>query len=413
MERGMKEKITKRSIDALREKARTAAKSIYCFDSELTGFGAVATKTGSCSYWIEYRLGGRESPSKRVTIGKHGKVTPDEARRKAKQELGKVANGVDVAQERKKKREPQAQTLRDLIESFLAKHAKRTLYWHQKRARLLSDDLKALHGRPIGGIKRGEIRAAIDEVQARSHAAARILFSDLRPIFAWALDEEVIDANPIADMKGPRPAQARDRVLSDEEIAALWRAASQQGWPYEVVFKLLLLTGQRRNEVASMRWRELDLDAATWTFAPDPIKDDDEWRIRRTVKNGKAHTIDLHPEAVRLLDVVDVRSEDFVFSTTGRTPISGFSWAKACLDARMREILGDRFKPWRIHDLRRTAASGMAALGFQPHVIERVLNHVSGAQGGLVGVYQRHEYREERRNTILAWGDHVLNIIHS
>ena len=102
---------------------------------------------------------------------------------------------------------------------------------------------------------------------------------------------------------------------------------------------------------------------------------------------------------------------DFVFSTTGRTPVSGFSKIKARIDARMQQILGDKFQPWRTHDLRRTAASGMAALGFQPHVIERVLNHVSGAQGGLVSVYQRHEYREERKRAILAWGAHVMSIV--
>ena len=216
----------------------------------------------------------------------------------------------------------------------------------------------------------------------------------------------------MADMEGPQPLKARDRVLSDEELCAFWQAASEQGWPFENIFKLLLLTAQRRNEVAAMSWRELDLGMGTWTFAPDPIEDDDEnWRLRRTVKNGKAHTVDLHPEAVRLLDRLDLKSEDFVFSTTGRTPVSGFSNVKARLDERMQVILGDNFKPWRTHDLRRTAARGMAALKFQPHVIERVLNHVSGAQGGLVGVYQRHEYRDERKQAIMAWGDHVSRLV--
>jgi integrase len=175
------------------------------------------------------------------------------------------------------------------------------------------------------------------------------------------------------------------------------------------VFRVLLLTGQRREEVAGMRWREIDLDAGQWTIA------------RERCKNGKAHTVDLSPEAVQMLDplgeaaaprlVKSAEEEDLVFSTTGRTPVSGFSKSKARIDARMQGILGDKFQPWRTHDLRRTAASGMAALGFQPHVIERVLNHVSGAQGGLVGVYQRHEYREERRRAVMAWGAHVMGIV--
>lgn len=212
----MREKITKRAIDALRQKTQAEGKSLYCFDSETRGFGAVATKTGACSYWIEYRLGGRGTPSIRVTIGKHGVLTPDEARRMAKEELGKVARGADVAQDKREAREKlAAETLRDLIERYLSLHAKPTRYWREKRARLPSADLKALHGPPAALIKRGQIAAAIDKVQARSQAAARFLFADIRPIFAWALDRAAIEANPVAGMQGPQPSKARDRVLSD------------------------------------------------------------------------------------------------------------------------------------------------------------------------------------------------------
>jgi integrase len=172
------------------------------------------------------------------------------------------------------------------------------------------------------------------------------------------------------------------------------------------VFKLLLLTGQRREEAGGMRWAEVDLDAGTWTIA------------KERAKNGKAHLVDLSREAERLLDPLGdaaaarrAADGEFVFSCTGITPVSGFSKAKARIDGRMKALLGEKFQPWRTHDLRRTAASGMAALGFQPHIIERVLNHVSGAQGGLVGVYQRHEYRGERKAAIMAWGAHVTDIV--
>ena len=156
-----------------------------------------------------------------------------------------------------------------------------------------------------------------------------------------------------------------------------------------------------------MRWRELDLDAGTWTIA------------KERCKNGKAHTVDLCLETVRLLDPLGEQAaprltsstDDLVFGTTGTTPVSGFSKVKKRVDARIKELLGDKFQPWRIHDLRRTAASGMAALGFQPAIIERVLNHVSGVQGGLVGVYQRYEYREERKRAIMAWGAKVMEIV--
>jgi len=404
-------KITKRVVDGLAAQAKAEGRTLYLWDTDMTGFGMLATKTGSASYFVEYRLAGRGSKNRRMTIGKHGVLTPDEARKLAKEELGKVARGADVVREKREAREKlTGLTLRELIERFLAGYAKPTRYWTEKRARLLSHDLKALHGKPATLVKRAEIAAVIDKVQARSHAAARLLFADIRPIFAWALGRAAIDVNPMAGMKGPQPLEARDRVLSDEEIKAFWQAASELSWPFENVFKMLLLTAQRREEAAGMRWREVDLDAGQWTIA------------KERCKNGKAHTLDLHPEAVCLLDPLgDVAAprlmksaegeEDLIFSTTGRTPVSGFSKAKARIDARMQEILGDKFQQWRTHDLRRTAASGMAALGFQPHVIERVLNHVSGAQGGLVGIYQRHEYREERRRAIMAWGAHVMGIV--
>jgi len=278
----MKSRITKRAVDELRSEAKSEGRTLYLRDDELTGFGAVSTKAGACSNFVEYRLSGRGTTQKRMTIGKHGALTPDEARKRAKDELGKVARGDDVAQAKKEAREKlTGETLLDLIERYLKGHAKPTRYWKEKRARLLSDDLKALHGKPVTLIKRGEIAAMVDKVQARSQAAARLLFADIRPLFVWALDRAAIEANPMAGMKGPQLLEARDRVLSDEEIKALWQAASAEGWPFSSVFKVLLLTGQRREEVAGIRWREVDLDAGQWTIA------------KERCKNGKAHTIDL------------------------------------------------------------------------------------------------------------------------
>ncbi len=416
-ETGSKARITKRAVDDLHSRAKSEGRTLYLRDDDITGFGAVSTKAGACSYFIEYRLGGRGTTQKRLTIGKHGVLTPDEARKRTKEELGKVARGADVVQAKKEAREKlTSATFRDVVERYLAVHVERHLngqskpscYWAEKRVRLLSDDVKFLLGKPIDLIERADIATTIDKIQTRSHASARVLFADVRLIFAWAMERGSIKVNPMLGMKGPQPLEARDRVLSDEEVKALWQAASELSWPFENVFKVLLLTGQRREEVAGMRWREVDLDAGQWTIA------------KERCKNGKAHTVDLHPEAIALLDplgddaaprLIRDGEGDFVFSTTGTTAVSGFSKAKARLDARMREILGDKFQDWRTHDLRRTAASGMAALGFHPHVIERVLNHVSGAQGGLVSVYQRHEYRQERRHAIMAWGDKVMQIV--
>jgi integrase len=185
---------------------------------------------------------------------------------------------------------------------------------------------------------------------------------------------------------------ARDRVLTPEEIKSFWSATAFDPF-YGPFHRVLLLTAQRREEVAGMRWSELDVEKATWTIP------------KERTKNGKEHLVHLSPQALACLPV---RGDSaFVFaSAKGKGSISGYSDAKERLDAIMQPQ-----NPWRVHDLRRTAASGMAALGFQPHIIERVLNHISGAQGGLVGVYQRYEYLEDRKRTLLAWGNHVEALV--
>lgn len=411
----MQEKITKKAIDALRAKAKADGKTILLWDAELTGFGAIATKGGACSYIIQYRLGGRGTPSKRLTIGKHGVLTPEEGRKLAKEKLGEVATGTDVAQEKKDRiSKLTASTFRDLSERYHLTHGKqqktgkwKSRHWRDTHAQIVNLAYPVLAVRPLVSITRAQISALVEETKASSHSAARNLFGSLRPFFLWAVEMGAIEVSPMAGLSGPKPVASRDRVLTDDEIKALWQSSSDLGWPFENVFKLLLLTGQRREEVAGMRWREIDLDAGTWTIA------------KERCKNGKAHALDLCAEAIRLLDPIgEVASarlskstDDLVFSNTGTTPVSGFSKIKARIDTRMKEILGDRFEDWRTHDLRRTAASGMASLGFQPHIIERVLNHVSGAQGGLVGVYQRFDYREDRKRALLAWGDRVAIIV--
>jgi integrase len=411
---GSKAKITKRAIDDLRSRAEAEGRTLYLRDDELTGFGALCTKTGACSYFIEYRLGGRATAQKRMTIGKHGVLTPDQARQRAKEELGKVARGADVSQAKKDERAKlKAGTFRDLSEGYFAAKGKqaKTGEWvsrHWKETHTMMEKLvyPALGKKVPDAVTKAELAGLINKTMAHSHSVARRLHETLRPLFGWAFASGAIQSNPMTGLPCPKPVEARDRVLSDEEIRAFWQAATAENWPFSSVFKVLLLTGQRKNEVAAMRWREIDLDAGEWTIA------------KERAKNGKAHTVDLHPEAIRLLDPLGDaaaarRGDDaeYVYSTTGYSAPSGWSKVKARIDDRMQAILGDKFQEWRIHDLRRTAASGMAALGFQPHVIERVLNHVSGVNSGLVSVYNRHEYRDERKRAIMAWGARVMELV--
>jgi integrase len=434
----MKGKVTKTSVDALIADAKATAGAVFLWDHDLAGFGVKATP-GACSYILQYRMGGRGTPTKRLTLGPHGKLTPEQARKVAKAELGKVSNGVDVAEHRKEKREKLAGlTFTEAVDKFLNVHAKPTRYWHEKAARLRSGDVKALANKPLTMVSRKHVADAIDRAKARAEGAARLLYSDLRPFFKWAHEREYTDANPMAGLPAPKPAKARDRALDDDEIRAFWRAASEAAWPFASVYKLLLLTGARREEVAAMRWPELDFEKGVWGL---PSREDfvlkrrrrnkTEWIEGRT-KNTRAHRVPLPPMAIALLDRATIAmakaggyyplDSDLVFSTTGNTPPSGFSKAKHQLDLRMAELLGSKwdekaggfvggkFKPWRVHDLRRTCATGMENLGIDTRVVETALNHVSGTKAGIVGVYQRAEHREAVKAAFEAWARYIAEL---
>jgi integrase len=208
-----------------------------------------------------------------------------------------------------------------------------------------------------------------------------------------AAKRKIVPTSPAENIDAPKSVEKRDRVLSEGEVKSFWLATSSLPLPYDAFHRALLLTAQRREEVAGMRWPEVDVEKGTWLIP------------KERTKNGKEHLVHLSPQ---VLAALPVRGDSaFVFaSAKGHTSISGYSKAKGRLDQAMNPA-----KPWRVHDLRRTAASGMASLGFQPHIIERVLNHVSGAQGGLVGVYQRYEYIEDRKRALCAWGNHVEALV--
>jgi integrase len=281
---------------------------------------------------------------------------------------------------------------------------------------------------------------ALDGVKQRNSSAHRALFADLRPFFKWAKKRVPLEVNPMAEADAPKVAAKRDRTLAVHEVKAFWAACESMNWPWRSMFKLLLLTGARLEEVAGMRWNELDLDAGMWTlpareeFAFQRPRRDGTSFVEGRTKNTRAHQVPLVPTAVAMLDraAVDaVKAErrfpldsDFVFSTTGRTPPSGYSKAKDYLDGFMVGELGGafdwkamkitkagKFKPWRLHDLRRTLATGMEDLGIDTRVIEAGLNHVSGSKSGIVGVYQTSQHHEARRIAFEAWEKHLLSIV--
>jgi integrase len=216
----------------------------------------------------------------------------------------------------------------------------------------------------------------------------------MKTFFRWCVGRAILDHSPADGVPLPTKQVARDRVLDDKEIVLIILAARKIGDPYSGIIELLVLTGQRRKEVARLSWEELDFEKRIWTIP----------KLR--TKNGKEHVVHLSEEAIAVLNRMERRGP-FVFSVYGNKPYSAFSKVKPMLD-KSSGVSG-----WRLHDLRRTCVSGMAALGIAPHVADKILNHQSGTISGVAAVYQRHEFLAERREALERWGSHVSRIFEA
>jgi integrase len=293
----------------------------------------------------------------------------------------------------KKPPAPIRPSLRDAIALFISLYAKPKNRGWRETERILGKFVP-LYDRPLDEIRRCEIVHVLDMLVANGtpYRANRAL-SAIKKLLNWALNRGMIDVNPIAGQRMPTKEFARDRILSDDEITRLICAARAEGYPFGTIYLVLLLTGQRRGEVSAMRWSELDLQQLTWTIPA------------ARSKNGHAHEVPLSKPLLDILQQVPrfLRS-DFVFTTNGRSPVSGFGRAKA----RYEQAVGG--KDWRVHDLRRTAASGMARLAISPHVIEKVLNHRTGVISGVAAVYNRYGYAEEKRDALERWAEWVAEM---
>ena len=444
-------RVTKRTVDTL----KPGAAKRYVYDDDLKGFGLVVQPGGTKTYIVEYRpgAGGRGAQKKRVSIGRHGSPwTPTMARQRAEEILHAVEAGADPAAERADERKgpDPDQAFEAVARRFLDKHGRtlrpstRNDYRKIVERRLIP----AWGQRRVGDITRKDVTALVTRVEDDAPVMARLVFAVVRKLFNWTVERGLRDDNPADGLRGPAAPKARDRVLDDDEVRVFWRATEALGAPFVHAFRLLLLTAARRDEVGGLMWSELDLAAARWRLPAE------------RAKNDTGHEIDLAPLASAEIEALDEdtarhlrdqaenhrRGEPltdaerqrygrrtlgpFVFGARGTSPLSGWSKAKRRLDDEMVRLRRDEAEPrrvgdpltdddrkayepapWRLHDLRRTAATGMAAAGFAPQVVERVLNHKSGVRGGLVGVYQRYEYRDERRAASWAWASHVAALV--
>jgi integrase len=408
--------ITKQAVDKLSARSKNGRLvEDHLWDPKLSGFGVKVTPAGAKSYLVQYRMGGRGATTRRCTIGAHGAPwTPATAREEAERILALVRKGTDPQEQKKAKK-------REAVDLAFDKYADRFLEVYGERQwgdRTLTDNKRNLNGassavaytlgkKPLPEIRRADIAAVFDEIPADKPGLARNTYAVLRRLFSWAVERGDIERSPFEGFKGPSTVSPRDRVLDDAELRLVWLASDKLSYPFGPMYHLLIATGQRRQEVAALEWKELCRDRREWALPASRSK------------NDRAHVVPLNNLAVAALDSIagdTWPTKGFVFTTTGETAVSGYSRAKARVDAELAKLAQEEagedaepreIDPWRIHDLRRTLATGMQRLGVRFEVTEAILNHVSGARSGVAGIYQRHDWREEKQLALTAWNRHI------
>jgi integrase len=257
------------------------------------------------------------------------------------------------------------------------------------------------YDKPVAGIDGHDVHTVVDAARKLGgDGRARKMHVTLSAMFRWLLEQRRVTGNPAHGVFRPGPPEARERVLDNAEIAAFWRGCDAIGAPFGTLFRLLLLTGCRLREAAGMLRSELDANGV-WTLPGN-----------RT-KNHRTHTLALPPLAREIIGSVPVIAGEagYVFTTNGRTPVSGFSVAKRQLDLAIAKSAGHAVPEFRLHDLRRTCVTGLAVLGVALPVVEKIVNHVSGSFAGVVGVYQKHEFAAEKAEALARWAQHIQGLV--
>jgi integrase len=381
---------------------------VVFWDDELPGFGVRVTNTGKV-FLLQYRLGMRQ---RRLTLGKTGIVDLDAARRRAKAALAEVARGIDpqAARDEAKMPKPQDLTLLGLVSRYLPVAERKLKASTYAGLELhLTKHWQPLHGLAAASIERRHVAARLNELgQGRTGIGANRSRAALSSLFTWAIGEGLVDVNPVTGTNRPGEEVSRDRVLSDAELRAIWLNVGEGH--YGAIVKLLMLTGQRRDEIGAMRWSELDLDKALWTIP------------KERTKNGLEHDVPLSEAAVMILEALQgeaLQGRDLIFGQ-GEGGFSGWSKAKERLDKHLTAAViasasaataVTGMPPWRLHDLRRTMATRMHDMGVQPHIVEAVLNHVSGHKAGVAGVYNKATYMVDKKRALSMWADHIMSLV--
>ena len=395
------------------EPADEPKKDRLVFDDAMPGLALRIAAGGAKSFLAQYTIAGRK---RRVPIGRWGAIRLKQARTAAKSIFGDVARGQDVAHVRtteRKRVKAEAAASKVTLSTLLTQWDRLALAQHRNsyRAEAVRAIKAAFPGyleRRADALTRADAVEALDKLLKAGKAtmAGRTLAYS-RAAFTWAHKRGLVADNPFMGIPVGSDTVSRDRVLTVDELGVIWQAAGKLGWPFKPIMRLLILTAQRRDEVAGMRWSELSADRTTWTIPAERSK------------NRKAHIVHLAPAAQAILaELPRMSRSDLVFTLTGTTPVSGFSHAKARLDRLVAELQAgeagqDPPEPlagWRVHDFRRSSVTWMAEHGIAPHVADRILNHVRGTISGVAAVYQRGEFLAERKAALESWAGVVSRV---
>ncbi|MBP2302493.1 tyrosine-type recombinase/integrase [Azospirillum picis] len=419
------EKLTDRRIKT----ARAEGERLELWDLNMPGLGLriapdSAQGPGVKTWFVRYRFQGAQ---RRLKLGLYPALQLSDAHKAAREVFKLIAAGTDPAAEKQAEPAQEADTFQQVAESFISRHVKvknRPTTAKAVERTIMVELIKPWGKRPVQSITRRDVIELLDAIvdSGRPVMANRTLAA-ARKLFNWAIERDIIQASPCDRVKPPGNETERQRVLTDEELRIIWRASGAVKGAFGGFVRICMLTAQRRSETAAMRWQDLDLDKGLWTIP------------REVTKGDRAHEVPLSSLALEVLIALP-RIGDYVFpgreakakesepkakpKVEGK-PINGFTSAKARLDAQVLKELQtaakkrgddpDEVQPmdtWTIHDLRRTAATGMARLGVPRLVISKIENH---AEGGVTKLYDRYAYEAEKRDALDRWGAKVRSMV--
>ncbi|GJD32819.1 Prophage integrase IntA [Methylobacterium adhaesivum] len=361
------------------------------WDTETHGLGLRLRRSGNAAWVVRPpRKGGA---SRIFTLGSVTVLSLTDARKAAADRMASATLGVDHHAERAAAKARAAVTFGSELPRYLARAESRLRASSFRDVRRYLDvQAQPLHGLPLADIRRAHVAALLGSIAETSGPfASNRARAALSAFFTWMVGEGLTETNAVIGTNKATAETARDRVLNDTELAAVWRATAEPR-DFDRIVRLLILLGQRRQEVAAMRWSELDLQGAVWRLPAE-----------RT-KNKRPHDVPLSAVALEILAGVPEREgRDLLFGER-KGPFSGFTKGRMGIEER------SGVTDWRIHDLRRSSATGMAGIGVLPHVVEAVLNHASGAKTGVAGIYNRASYATEKRAALDAWAVYVLKL---